>query len=592
MMADVFISYAREDRARAELLADQIEAVGLSVWWDRDLLPMEEWDEAIERELTAAKAVVVVWTPDSVGNDNVRAEAHEARNLGKIAPVLFGACRPPLFFRRHQFEDLSGWAGDPAAFGFQRLAIQLVASARGQAAAQALPLDGRTPPRLAPDAAPPPEPGRWLERAFAIGGLATLIIGGVLNYREVQLADVTGVYWAWVIVLALSAIALFRAAEYALPEGRKALVARWLRGERSYSSAQAFLTMFEAVFGGRHWSWRCFSASMLATLSVYLLLLALFIDFDRLFAQAGAEGAFRPDIAGSDWQIKEKLEKSALLLLVIVPLTNILADYVSLWQTRKVLQWSTGRLPLWLGVIIDAVLTLAVFVLLLPLGPMISIVISGGETGEFGGDRVAFAPFSAAAFEQALAFAPEVWRGLWAIFEGHPIGEIDAVIAAEASLSTATLLIALVTTFITSVWLWFALLAAPLFWLMAAGRRQGLGWLGRAAGAAGRPILSLGYGAAAVVLIAGFGGQAAASWLIEARAQKPFRDCDMCPLMAVLPGGAFMMGSPESEPGRLGSEGPQRRVTIPPIAIGVYEVTFPGVGGLRRGGLLPEQSRA
>ena len=102
-MADVFISYAREDRARAELLADQIEAVGLSVWWDRDLLPMEEWDEALERELTAAKAVVVVWTPESVGNDNVCEEAHEARNLGTIAPVLFGACRPPLFFQRHQF---------------------------------------------------------------------------------------------------------------------------------------------------------------------------------------------------------------------------------------------------------------------------------------------------------------------------------------------------------------------------------------------------------------------------------------------------------------------------------------------------------
>ena len=54
-----------------------------------------------------------------------------------------------------------------------------------------------------------------------------------------------------------------------------------------------------------------------------------------------------------------------------------------------------------------------------------------------------------------------------------------------------------------------------------------------------------------------------------------------------------MMGSPESEEGRFGDEGPQHRVTIgPPFAVGVYEVTFAewdacaragGCGGYRPG---------
>ncbi len=44
--------------------------------------------------------------------------------------------------------------------------------------------------------------------------------------------------------------------------------------------------------------------------------------------------------------------------------------------------------------------------------------------------------------------------------------------------------------------------------------------------------------------------------------------------MVVIPGGSFMMGSPESEAGRDEDEGPQHRVTIPRFAIGKYEVTF------------------
>jgi formylglycine-generating enzyme required for sulfatase activity len=54
-----------------------------------------------------------------------------------------------------------------------------------------------------------------------------------------------------------------------------------------------------------------------------------------------------------------------------------------------------------------------------------------------------------------------------------------------------------------------------------------------------------------------------------------FRDCPVCPEMAVLPAGEFMMGSGEHEKGRGKDEGPQRKVAIPqPFAVGRYEVTF------------------
>jgi formylglycine-generating enzyme required for sulfatase activity len=56
--------------------------------------------------------------------------------------------------------------------------------------------------------------------------------------------------------------------------------------------------------------------------------------------------------------------------------------------------------------------------------------------------------------------------------------------------------------------------------------------------------------------------------------RRAFRDCPRCPEMVVVPAGEFLMGSPESEPGRGRNEGPQRKVTMPSFAIGKYEVTF------------------
>jgi formylglycine-generating enzyme required for sulfatase activity len=70
----------------------------------------------------------------------------------------------------------------------------------------------------------------------------------------------------------------------------------------------------------------------------------------------------------------------------------------------------------------------------------------------------------------------------------------------------------------------------------------------------------------------------AASLLASATAgdapRGPFKDCDVCPELVVVPAGSFVMGSPADEEGHSADEEPQHRVTIGrPFAAGKYEVT-------------------
>lgn len=59
-------------------------------------------------------------------------------------------------------------------------------------------------------------------------------------------------------------------------------------------------------------------------------------------------------------------------------------------------------------------------------------------------------------------------------------------------------------------------------------------------------------------------------------ASRPWRDCEAahCPWLVTVPAGTFLMGSPDTEPGRHPDESPRRKVTLRAYAIGQHEVTF------------------
>ncbi|MBI1252363.1 MAG: TIR domain-containing protein [Alphaproteobacteria bacterium] len=131
-MADVFVSYASEDRDRVRPLAEALQARGYSVWWDRALGAGEDYAAVISRELREAKAVIVVWTQASALSTFVRDEAGRARDEGRLIPVLFDRVEIPLGFGAFQAEDFTRWNGAANAAQIQILDEALKAKLEGR----------------------------------------------------------------------------------------------------------------------------------------------------------------------------------------------------------------------------------------------------------------------------------------------------------------------------------------------------------------------------------------------------------------------------------------------------------------------------
>jgi TIR domain/Bacterial Ig-like domain (group 2) len=138
-MADIFLSYANEDRETARAVAGLLESAGCTVWWDRRIPAGRTWRSMIEEALRDMRCMVVLWSSHSVESDWVKEEAEEARALGRLIPVLIEPVKPPVGFRSIQAADLIDWDGSRDSPG----ARQLIADIES--------LMGNPPPRTLSD---------------------------------------------------------------------------------------------------------------------------------------------------------------------------------------------------------------------------------------------------------------------------------------------------------------------------------------------------------------------------------------------------------------------------------------------------------
>ena len=156
-MADVFLSYAREDEARAAQIAIGLEAMGLDVFWDNEIPPGQTWADYIEGKLAVCKTVIVLWSASSTKSQWVREEARMGRDKAKLIPVIIDGSPAPFGFGEVQAGDLSNWNGQADDPAWQRFSRAVYTAAKGADAPSPQIAVAQAPPvATAPVHAPPP----------------------------------------------------------------------------------------------------------------------------------------------------------------------------------------------------------------------------------------------------------------------------------------------------------------------------------------------------------------------------------------------------------------------------------------------------
>lgn len=135
-MADVFISYKKEDRDRVAPIVAALREDGFAVWWDQDIEPGAPWDQTIAQHIESARCVVVIWSSLSITAPWVKEEAGVGKARAILVPVRIHDVDPPLGFGLIQTADLRLWKGDRGQKAWQDFTSTIKRVLRGEIIAQ------------------------------------------------------------------------------------------------------------------------------------------------------------------------------------------------------------------------------------------------------------------------------------------------------------------------------------------------------------------------------------------------------------------------------------------------------------------------
>jgi TIR domain/PDZ domain len=120
-MADIFISYKREDTLHAQRLAAALTQLGFEVWYDFELLSGDRYRRVIRQIIDQCHVAIVLWSGRSIESDFVVDEASYGKSQGKLCPVLIEPVEIPFGFGSVHTDILVNWNGEMSHDGFSRL---------------------------------------------------------------------------------------------------------------------------------------------------------------------------------------------------------------------------------------------------------------------------------------------------------------------------------------------------------------------------------------------------------------------------------------------------------------------------------------
>jgi len=171
-MADVFISYSRENEPLVRRLAEAVKREGYSLWWDDELPPHLVYGDVIAEEIGKAKSAIVVWSEAAARSEWVRAEADLARNQKKLVQTSIDGRMPPMPFNQLHFVSIGDWRGEDDHPGWSRVKESLAALSGRPAAPR---------PAYAFPASHPPRSSPTLDGRLALVAMAALLVLGILG---------------------------------------------------------------------------------------------------------------------------------------------------------------------------------------------------------------------------------------------------------------------------------------------------------------------------------------------------------------------------------------------------------------------------
>jgi len=126
-MADIFISYTKEDCERVEPLAKALENQGWSIFWDFTIPVGKTWRQVITDAFETARLVIVAWSKTSVDSHWVQEQADRGLERNILFPILIDNVRPPMGFGAIKAADLINWDPTQSSPEFEKLIADISA---------------------------------------------------------------------------------------------------------------------------------------------------------------------------------------------------------------------------------------------------------------------------------------------------------------------------------------------------------------------------------------------------------------------------------------------------------------------------------